>query len=123
MNAADLPPIIVDRANLDKPQQLLIERAPHAEYVIEEVRKQINGDTRLISYEPKNSSKQERLDRATPRIQNKRVFLPETHKLKDIFLEEVMSFPKGHYDDLVDCLTMGINYLAESSGIAIYKIS
>lgn len=123
MNAADLPPIIVDRANLDKPQQLLIERAPHAEYVIEEVKKQINGDTRLIPYEPKNSSKQERLDKATPRIQNKRVFLPETHKLKDIFLEEVMSFPKGHYDDLVDCLTMGINYLAESSGVAIFRIS
>ena len=63
----------------------------------------------VISDNPPRASKEQRVDRCTPFIESRRMFVLEYENWIDGYLHELSMFPNGTHDDLVDCTTMAID--------------
>jgi predicted phage terminase large subunit-like protein len=60
-----------------------------------------------------DSDKRSRAIAVTPLVQSGRLFLPETAPWLGPFKDQLISFPQGGHDDLVDALSQALNYLRE----------
>lgn len=64
----------------------------------------------------KQGSKEFRFELAIPALEARRVLLPRAADWRADFLEEILTFPNGHHDDIVDAFSQLINHYAKRSG-------
>jgi predicted phage terminase large subunit-like protein len=64
----------------------------------------------VVPYEPKGH-KEMRMMAQTSRIEGGRVYLPERASWKEAYLHELLTFPKGRYDDQVHSTSQALDYI------------
>jgi len=86
--------------NIDK---VIIEKRATGTAMIDYLRERIR--TNIVGFEPKFSTKEDRLDSVEPYFTGGHVFIP-TEKMKPkvetVYLDEMLAFPRGSQDGLVD---------------------
>lgn len=91
-----------------KPNVILIEDKASGQSLIQTLK----SETRLpIKAVKSNGDKELRAHLVTPIIEAGKVFLPERADWLMDFLTEMSEFPLSAHDDIVDCITQGLNYL------------
>ena len=68
----------------------------------------------ILETHPKDK-KEVRLHAVTPILEAKLVFLPYERDFVSIFLDEVISFPKGKNDDIIDSMSQALLYIQQKS--------
>ena len=68
----------------------------------------------LIGFKPEKS-KEARASGIVPLVEAGNVYLPASASWLDAFINEFSLFPASKNDDMVDSLTMAINYMASRS--------
>lgn len=78
------------------------------------------------AYVPKGD-KTMRMMAQTPMIEAGRVYLPDKAPWKDAYLHELLTFPKGRYDDQIDSTSQALEYIKdikpESGANEFYRIA
>jgi len=87
----------------------VIELAASGYAVYQMMQKQVPG---LIGFKPEKS-KEARASGIVPLVEAGNVFLPASATWLDAFLNEFALFPASKNDDMVDALTMAINYCSQ----------
>jgi predicted phage terminase large subunit-like protein len=95
----------------------LIEDKANGSAVIEMLKNEIAG---IIPYSPKDS-KIARLQAVAPIIESGNVYLPDPSMAPWVhdFIEEIISFPNGKFDDQTDSMSMALLRLMSNTGIFI----
>ena len=88
----------------------LIEAKANGPAVIKMLEKEIPN---IIPIEPKDfgGNKEARLNACVPEFVSKSVYLPANSDQTNIILTELLSFPRGRYDDIVDSVSQALNWL------------
>jgi predicted phage terminase large subunit-like protein len=97
-----------------RPDALLIEKKASGQSLIQELRRQ---GLPVLEYLPE-TDKTSRLHACTPFFQSGRIWVPEYKSFTKELIDEVCSFPFAPHDDLVDTLTMCVNWLRDSYNIS-----
>jgi predicted phage terminase large subunit-like protein len=97
-----------DAAETWKPAAVVVEDAASGQSVTQVLK----AETKLpvIGVKPQGS-KILRAQLVAPMIESGKVLLPEAAAWKSALVDELASFPSGHYDDQVDALVHGLTYL------------
>ena len=98
----------------------IIELAASGFAAYQMLRKKIPG---LIGFKPKKESKVSRAAAAVPVVEAGNVFIPENAIWLEPFLNEFTLFPASKHDDIVDSVTMAINYLTQRSAPEMTEVS
>jgi predicted phage terminase large subunit-like protein len=114
IEAASLETFIEDLYAADPTDVVLIEDKSSGQRVVQYFRKR--KKIPALAFKPgQYGDKTQRLSRISPKIESKKVALPDTSVLQAPwvadFLEEIESFPRGTHDDQVDMLSQGLLYL------------
>ena len=113
----DLKRKVRELADLHGIETVLIEKASTGEPLSQEMR--LEGFYKVYPITPKGT-KYERIVARTGLMEAGRVWLPEqAHWVRD-FLHEALMFPNGRYDDQIDALTQGLQWMTDSSGPAYF---
>ena len=64
----------------------------------------------ITTLKPGDRNKDQRIKGLQPLYQNKKVFHRKEIKLNPYLEEELLKFPYGRRDDLIDCFSMGLDY-------------
>ena len=86
---------------------IYIEEKANGAAIIRVLRSEIGG---IIPVIPKES-KEARVHAVSHLIEGGYVYLPKEEPFSNDFVEECAAFPKGANDDMVDCMSMGLNRL------------
>ena len=115
---------IVDSAIAQDAKLILVENTHMWKGIRSSVEEEMRGRGRWFKVEevtptragndPTRDAKQARARSAQALAQWNRVWLPDDAFTADILLPELLSFPAGRHDDLVDCLAMAANWLQRS---------
>ena len=89
----------------------VIELAASGYAVFQMMQKKVPG---LIGFKPEKS-KEARAGGIVPLVEAGNVYLPASATWLDAFINEFALFPASKNDDMVDAITMGINYCAQRS--------
>jgi predicted phage terminase large subunit-like protein len=97
-----------------RPNYLLVEDAASGQSLIQTLK----AETKLpIKAMKVDRDKVTRASAASPLVESGRVFIPASAPWLDSFLDEVSGFPGGApHDDIVDTVSMALNYFRDSSG-------
>lgn len=95
-----------------QPNGCLIELAASGHAVYQMMKKQVPG---LIGFNPHGKSKVARASGIIPAVEAGNVYLPLSTPWLDNFINEFSLFPASKNDDMVDALSMAINYMAQQS--------
>lgn len=93
-----------------RPEELVLVEDTAAGSAAIDALKKYSGRSILAS-KPASKSKQDRALSVSPLFESGKVHLPATHHLAGQLEHELLSFPAGEYDDLVDALVYGLGYL------------
>jgi predicted phage terminase large subunit-like protein len=91
-----------------RPNQILIEDKASGQSLIQELK--YHSALPIIPIKV-DRDKLARAEAITPLIEAGRVFLPESTPWLSGYVDELAAFPRGTYDDAVDCTTQALNYL------------
>jgi predicted phage terminase large subunit-like protein len=75
------------------------------------------GQAQVVEIVPDGRSKVERLIEHLPTIRKKRVLLPEHAEWREAYLEEMLNFPNGKFDDQVDATTQYLDWIAKNRSL------
>lgn len=89
----------------------VIELAASGYAVYQMMQKKVPG---LIGFKP-DKSKEARASGIVPMVEAGNVYLPASATWLDAFINEFSLFPASKNDDMVDALTMAVNYMAQRS--------
>jgi predicted phage terminase large subunit-like protein len=92
-----------------RPTAIIIEATGNGTALLSDIRLQLG--MQVISVTPRDD-KVTRLRRHRSKLRSGVVVLPEAAQWKDEFLEEVVLFPYGAYDDQVDAMTQFLDWIA-----------
>lgn len=92
------------------PNGCLIELAASGHAVFQMMRQKVPG---MIGFNPHGKSKVARASGIIPAVEAGNVYLPQSALWLESFLNEFALFPSSKNDDMVDALSMGINYLSQ----------
>jgi len=100
-------------AKYPKYNELLIEEKANGAAVIDTLRNELHS---LIAIVPKES-KIARLNAVSPMIEAGNLWVPnpKLYPWVDDFIQEIITFPKGKFDDQVDAMTQYLNRVRDSS--------
>ncbi len=101
---------IIAHAGAWKAKAVLIEEASSGISLIPDLKSE--GKIRPIGIKPKGS-KIERLELQTISVEAGHVLLPESAPWKGEFLDEIVAFPGGRFDDQVDSFSQFLTWVAE----------
>ena len=119
MNFPDLKKALLAANAQYHPQAILIEDAASGIALAQELKDQ--GIYYVKPIRPVGT-KHERLNAHTLKFSAGVVLFPQAAHWKKEFVLELMSFPTGRYDDQVDALTQGLNYLTEpQKGMGVFE--
>jgi predicted phage terminase large subunit-like protein len=105
---------VVSLAAQWRPMVVLIEDKASGQCLIQELRRETAIPLHAVKVD---SDKVARAQGVTPVIEYGRVHLPESAPWTADLVEELSAFPVGTYDDQVDALTQGLNYIRRYDGI------
>lgn len=97
----------------------VIELAASGYAVYQMMQKKVPG---LIGFKPEKS-KTSRASGIVPLVEAGNVYLPASASWLDAFLNEFALFPASKNDDMVDALTMAINYCSQRSAPAMTSVT
>ena len=82
----------------------LIEARANGRATIEMLTSEISG---IVPYDPKNISKEDRLNAVSPYFESHNVYFPSEEICKDIedYIEQLLKFPNTDHDDFVDTIS------------------
>ena len=116
----DLRRRIVDHAERYDAHTVLIEDASSGTHLIQDFL--INGPIRPIGIRPERD-KIVRMEAQTGTIESGAVLIPESALWLDDFLDELLSFPYGHFDDQVDSISQFLNWAENESWKSAFSIA
>lgn len=93
-----------------QPNGCVIELAASGHAVFQLMRQQIPG---MIGYTAQGKSKVAKASGIIPLVEAGNVYLPASAPWLDSFISEFALFPASKNDDMVDAVSMGINYLGQ----------
>jgi predicted phage terminase large subunit-like protein len=105
---------VVSLAAQWRPMVVLIEDKASGQSLIQELRRETAIPLSAVKVD---SDKVARAQAVTPVIESGRVYLPESAPWTAGLVEELSAFPVGTFDDQVDALTQGLNYIRRYDGI------
>lgn len=91
------------------PVEMLVEDSSSGAQLVQELRD--SGDIPIIPMKPGKTmpkSKEERVHLASPYVEGGKVFIPEVMPGVGDFVEELLAFPNGAFDDTVDAFSMAM---------------
>lgn len=103
----DLKKALINCAAQYKPTAILIEDCASGQSLVQDLKKTILPIKPIKA----DKAKEVRAHTIMDLIKTGKVFLPSGRIWIADFLEETMTFPNGAHDDIVDALTMGLNYI------------
>lgn len=89
-----------------RPTKVIIEKSANGPAIKDSILSSREAYVPTPSLVPAKGSKEERLHVHSDRVANGEVFLPENAPWKIEFVDEVVAFPQGRYDDQVDALSL-----------------
>lgn len=101
------------RSNRDwgrRPDWVVIEDKASGQSLIQDMKRA--GILNIVAVRP-DSDKQTRMHTQTGLIADGRVFVPRDAAWLDVFLQELMAFPVGKYDDQVDSTSQALRFFGE----------
>jgi predicted phage terminase large subunit-like protein len=101
--------------------ELLVEDKANGSAVISTLKREAQGYS-LIEVNP-FGGKVPRANAASVQFTQGRVFLPRNHPLIGVYVQQVLAFPSGTYDDLVDMTTQALNYVAGTGPMTVTEVS
>jgi predicted phage terminase large subunit-like protein len=112
MNFPELKRAVRGQAQAWRPNIILIEdKASGIQLIQESVAENVRGITK---YKPEGGDKIMRMHAQTATIENGLVYLPREAPWLDEYLHELITFPKGKYDDQVDATAQALDWLKGS---------
>jgi predicted phage terminase large subunit-like protein len=94
------------------PDGCLIELAASGHAVYQMMRKQVPA---MIGFNPHGKSKVARASGIIPAVEAGNVYLPASSPWLDSFISEFSLFPASKNDDMVDAVSMAINYMGQNT--------
>ena len=94
-----------------KASAILVEDSASGQPLIQELLR--NTKLEIVPRKPKGD-KVSRAHSITPIFESGAVLLPSGGSWKELFMEELLSFPAGAHDDIVDSTTQALSYLRET---------
>ena len=116
----DLRRCIIDQSERYGAHTVLIEDASSGTHLIQDF--QINGPFRPIGIRPERD-KLVRMEAQTGTIESGAVLIPESAPWLDDLLDELLSFPYGHFDDQVDSVSQFLNWAENESWRSEFAIA
>jgi len=120
MDYPELKKAVKERAAVYKPKNIIIEdKASGTQLIQELVREGVRGISR---YTPK-LDKQMRMHSVTSTIENGLVYLPERAPWLDVYLLELLTFPRAKFSDQADSTSQALDWAkagASEPGIVTY---
>jgi predicted phage terminase large subunit-like protein len=101
--------------------ELLVEDKANGSAVISTLKREAQGYS-LIEVNP-FGGKVPRANAASVQFTQGRVFLPRNHPSLSTFTQQLLAFPSGTYDDLVDMTTQALNYVAGTGPMTVTEVS
>lgn len=101
--------------------ELLVEDKANGSAVIATLKREAQGYS-LIEVNP-FGGKVPRANAASVQFTQGRVFLPRNHPLISTYVQQLLTFPSGTYDDLVDMTTQVLNYVAGTGPMTVTEVS
>jgi predicted phage terminase large subunit-like protein len=111
-------PSFVSQNGYTNQSRIWIEPKASGLSIVQMLREKTNLN--IISDKPPRASKEQRVDRCTPFIESRRLFILEHSLWADNYLHELSLFPNGTHDDLVDCTTMAIDKIEIRKDLEIF---
>jgi predicted phage terminase large subunit-like protein len=96
----------------------LIEKKANGQATIDTLRSEIPG---IIAINP-TESKEARASAISYIVEAGNFFIPEFASYKDVLTEELLSFPNGTTDDMVDTISQGLNELYNGAEVTFEKV-
>jgi predicted phage terminase large subunit-like protein len=101
------------------PRKIIIEDKSSGQQLIQDLRR--NSNLPIIA-ENVDRDKGSRLAQCSFLIESGRVHLPKDGVFVKSFMEEMLLFPNGFHDDLVDATTLFLNYVAKPKNVPNIRI-
>lgn len=118
-------PDTVDTIKLQQPHwqfgELLVEDKANGSAVISTLKREAGGYA-LIEVNP-YGGKVPRANAASVQFNQGRVFLPRNHREISVYTQQLLAFPSGTYDDLVDMTSQVLNYVAGTGPMQVTEVS
>lgn len=109
---------VLDSCRRGSVDVLVIENRAGAEWVKQELQRQMQkGEFSIVLDEPRGD-KVARLHSVSVLFEDKMIFAPD-RAWADMVIKQVGQFPKGKYKDLVDCTSGGLGYLRRNGLIRL----
>jgi predicted phage terminase large subunit-like protein len=105
----DLKRAVQSQAALFKPKNILIEDKASGTQLIQDLRQ--GGVHAVTGYDPQGLDKIMRLHSVTSTIENGFVYLPDKADWLGEYLHEMISFPKGRFDDQCDSTSQALDWI------------
>jgi predicted phage terminase large subunit-like protein len=106
-----------------RPAATLVEDSASGQPLIQELKR--SPELRIVPVKPARD-KVTRATSITPMIANGAVLLPGSCPWREMYLEELLAFPNGTHDDLVDTTTQALTYLVytpSGGGVTLEMLS
>jgi predicted phage terminase large subunit-like protein len=97
-----------------KPNHVGIETVAYQKALAYSIREQMNQRRRYLPIEeiqPHERSKDQRIKGLQPLYENRKVFHPKDHRMKFYFEQELVEFPRGGHDDMIDAFSYALDFL------------
>ncbi len=94
----------------NKTKCILIEDKANGSAIISTLKRKFPG---IIAINPK-ASKESRAQAVAPLFEAGNIFIPEEEEFTSEYIEELVSFPTGKHDDMVDGTTQILNYATDN---------
>lgn len=109
----DLVKLVDEFARRTKASSILLEDAGHGKALLQS--KQGAMSAPLIGISPYNKNKEFRFDEISPLFETGAVLIPKSHDLRNEIERELMEFPNGSKDDIVDSVTHALRWARGST--------
>ena len=109
---SDLKRAVMQQRNLHRPSKIIIEERASGVQLLQVLRE--DGVEEIVAYQSRDD-KTRRFNAQTSLIEQGRVYLPLHAPWLPECLHELKTFPKSRYDDQVDSISQGLDWLRRNS--------
>lgn len=96
------------------PNQVGIETVAYQKALAYSIREQMQVKRRylpIVEVQPHERTKDQRIKGLQPLYENRKIFHPDNHRLKFFFEQELIEFPRGGHDDMIDAFSYALDFL------------
>lgn len=96
------------------PQMIILETVAYQKALAYAIRDAMNQRRRflpIVEIKQQDKSKDQRIRGLQPLYMNTKIYHRKEHLITPYFEEELLTFPRGKHDDMIDALSMALDYL------------